>query len=241
MTYSSRRKEVHNGTNDIISGLRINVVDSILGSMPMRAAARTSILSRKWRNGIKELTIDIEDGITYQLPSYISYCEELRRLTLCNCVFKPQHLSGGFRNLFSLYLKKISFTENLLETLVFIALLLECLMFAKCNGIHHFKVDVPKLKALHVSGSYGVELICFRNISNLEDVRIIMGKEVKSMGQDKSISLINFLVDLSRVLNVKFDGIALKDVATTDDALQPALNYLEASDSTDLTLNELQY
>lgn len=46
---SHQRISVHTGMADIVSGLPRNIVNNILERMPVRDAARTSILSRKWR------------------------------------------------------------------------------------------------------------------------------------------------------------------------------------------------
>ncbi|GMP83042.1 hypothetical protein CsSME_00037112 [Camellia sinensis var. sinensis] len=50
MTDSHKRIAIDNGTDDIVSGLPRNLIDNILERMPVRDAARTSILSRNWRS-----------------------------------------------------------------------------------------------------------------------------------------------------------------------------------------------
>ncbi|CAL5350019.1 unnamed protein product [Camellia sinensis] len=52
MIDSHKRIAIDNGTDDIVSGLPRNLIDNILERMPVRDAARTSILSRNWRRPV---------------------------------------------------------------------------------------------------------------------------------------------------------------------------------------------
>ncbi|XP_059650299.1 F-box/FBD/LRR-repeat protein At1g13570-like [Cornus florida] len=180
------------------------------------------------RNGIKELILFDANHNPYHLPSYLFSRPQLTRLSLCNCVIKPLHLSGGFRNLVSLYMKQISFDSILFGTLVVKAPLLLQLKLSSCKGINHFNVNAPKLKDLHVSNCHGVELMCFRSMANLKDVSIVFSfRKVKDVSisrckeeqlhfpvqnsrKGKSINLISFFDYLPRIRRLTLDGFFLK-------------------------------
>ncbi|XAR65349.1 hypothetical protein NMG60_11009443 [Bertholletia excelsa] len=49
MSNRCKKQAVDKGTNDVISSLPRDIIDSILERLPIRDVARTSILSRKWR------------------------------------------------------------------------------------------------------------------------------------------------------------------------------------------------
>ncbi|XP_028065108.1 F-box/FBD/LRR-repeat protein At1g13570-like isoform X2 [Camellia sinensis] len=243
MTDSHKRIAIDNGTDDIVSGLPRNLIDNILERMPVRDAARTSILSRNWsgpvlkfslyipnthcdwdlhvtqwllflsRNGIKELNLDNRNVKSYKLPSYVFSCPELTHLKLRNCVFKPPEVFGGFCNLISLHFEKMVFAANIFGTLVPSVPLLETLNFSGCTGIEHFNIHSPKLKTFFATDSRDVKSISFQSTPNLTMISIVLGKKAENPGQGSTINLNKFLYDLPRILKICFDGFFLKLLA----------------------------
>ncbi|CAL5421456.1 unnamed protein product [Camellia sinensis] len=126
MIDSHKRIAIDNGIDDIVSGLPRNLIDNILERMPVRDAARTSMLSRNWRrlfkqlsrNGNKELNLDNRNVKSYKLPSYVLSCPKLTHLKLRNCICKLPEAFVGLCNLISLPFEKMAFAANIFETLV---------------------------------------------------------------------------------------------------------------------------
>ncbi|XP_059650300.1 F-box/FBD/LRR-repeat protein At1g13570-like [Cornus florida] len=292
MSYSQRRKAEKSDKEDVISGLPRNIIDSILDGMPVRDAARTSILSTKWRytwkshtnlvldkqfyddkfktsnmlaatrrsykfvclineilqlrrgpilkfslyipilhypnqrrcidncivllswNGIKQLTLENEDDVPYELPPHLFSCLKLTHLRLCYCVFKSPRPTVVFGHLISLYLNRIIFSDNRpFGKVVVSAPLLQFLALETCNGIGNVNMQTPKLEVLHVLDSLEVESICLKRIPNLTVIRIELCKELESRLGLGSIDMTNIFGDLPKIQKLTFDAFFVKFLA----------------------------
>ncbi|KAJ0683235.1 putative F-box domain, leucine-rich repeat domain superfamily, F-box-like domain superfamily [Helianthus annuus] len=113
----------------IISSMPDNVVTNILDRLPLQDAVRTSILSRNWRQGIKDLTICNDDGPLLNLPTHLFSCLELRHLKLDSCYFDPPASFHGFPNLLSLELHNVQIESG--EVIEF---------FSQCPALTNLKM-----------------------------------------------------------------------------------------------------
>ncbi|XP_059650302.1 F-box/FBD/LRR-repeat protein At1g13570-like [Cornus florida] len=128
MNYSNIGEEVHNGTEDIISDLPRNVIDSILEFMPMQDAARTSNLSRKWRNIWSSHPIPVLDK-----EFFVKTFETERTYEFEKLINKLLFSHNGPILKFSLYIPEEYFVQTLLID--------QWMPFLSKNGIKELFLD----------------------------------------------------------------------------------------------------
>ncbi|KAA8529277.1 hypothetical protein F0562_033924 [Nyssa sinensis] len=77
---------------------------------------------------------------------------------------------------------------------------------------------------------------------SLTDVRVALCRKVEHSKHGESFNLVEFLGNLPKIVRLCCDGFFLKFLAagSSDNAMEPILNYLEAPDCMDQTLDHLQ-
>ncbi|CAL5350016.1 unnamed protein product [Camellia sinensis] len=210
---------------DQISELPRNIIEGILERMSIRDAARTSILSTKWRSiwtTISQLklgnqffkdTLKVKPIVKHELiliVGFFSFRGMLTRLELVNAIFKAPRESSGFHNLISLHFKKIAFAHNILRTLFSMSPLLQRLTIKHCTGIGNLNIQAPKLKRLRVQLNSEIQSICFMNTQNLSYVAIIFGLTMGSPKSVKTPNVVRFLGDFPRIAELNLDGFFIK-------------------------------
>ncbi|XP_028065111.1 F-box/FBD/LRR-repeat protein At1g13570-like isoform X2 [Camellia sinensis] len=136
MTDSHKRIAIDNGTDDIVSGLPRNLIDNILERMPVRDAARTSILSRNWRyiwSSLPHLVLD------KRFFADIIRNNPLYAYTFVSIISNILLLHSGPILKFSLYIPNIHCDWDLHVT--------QWLLFLSRNGIKELILDNRNVKS----------------------------------------------------------------------------------------------
>ncbi|XP_028055110.1 uncharacterized protein LOC114259296 [Camellia sinensis] len=102
-------------------------------------------------NGIKALSVDNWNIITYKLSSFLLECYELTRLMLRNCIFKQP--VEGFRNLQFLCLEKIAFGSDIVGDVTLSTPSLVQAELVDCMGFRYLNIHAPELKNFVVASS----------------------------------------------------------------------------------------
>ncbi|THG16439.1 hypothetical protein TEA_021694 [Camellia sinensis var. sinensis] len=136
MTDSHKRIAIDNGTDDIVSGLPRNLIDNILERMPVRDAARTSILSRNWRyiwSSLPHLVLD------KRFFADIIRNNPLYAYTFVSIISNILLLHSGPVLKFSLYIPNTHCDWDLHVT--------QWLLFLSRNGIKELNLDNRNVKS----------------------------------------------------------------------------------------------
>ncbi|KAI7728729.1 hypothetical protein M8C21_005303 [Ambrosia artemisiifolia] len=101
---------------DLITTLPQAIIETILCLLPIEEAARTSILSKEWRNHtLKKLRFNFNDQSSYGLPlSFFTSFPQLTDLDLEHCVINHKPIFNGFGSLTRLSLSNISISKETL-------------------------------------------------------------------------------------------------------------------------------
>ncbi|XP_071704819.1 F-box/FBD/LRR-repeat protein At1g13570-like [Rutidosis leptorrhynchoides] len=154
------------------------------------------------RDCVRKLVL-INSNQSYQLPSYLFYCSELRYLKLKNCIFKPPLEFQGFVYLEVLWLQNIAFGANLSETFnvcSFLELLevsLLPLQFSIAENIPNWLPRAADRLARLQFYNFNFSaldqlqgaLFMLRNSPNLEQLSVILGLGLRNMHLDEKSAL----------------------------------------------------
>ncbi|THG14766.1 hypothetical protein TEA_006810 [Camellia sinensis var. sinensis] len=246
-------KKMCGSTSDIITRLPDNVKETILMSLPLQDAVRTSISSRKWRytwarlpqlvfddkfcresirnqkNELiktiyQEFKLHIRKGEPYKLPSSLFSGLQLKDLTLRSGMFKPPPEEfKGFRSLLRLELCKVAITANIFSSLISSCPLLEELTLEDCSSLDCLEIYVPNLIFLFYESH--VRSICFKNTPHPAKVSINL--KVYTNGETLKEGEASNMVG---IIPFSFFQVFNDD---------PVLELLEAQDWSDISLNQL--
>uniref|UniRef100_A0A453GU89 F-box domain-containing protein n=1 Tax=Aegilops tauschii subsp. strangulata TaxID=200361 RepID=A0A453GU89_AEGTS len=147
----------------------------------------------------RSVTIRLNSGPGYRIPSCLFSIGDLRVLHLQNCVFSLPRVFQGFKRLTHLDLKNFSSTDIDIQNLVSFCPVLSYLKLASFEGINYLNVQAPKLKRLHVFGDFeDINL----DAPNLEAAVLSLAHEAKAqqsvpIAHDKESHVKKSLGDLS--------------------------------------------
>ncbi|XP_016485511.1 F-box/FBD/LRR-repeat protein At1g13570-like isoform X1 [Nicotiana tabacum] len=176
------------------------------------------------RNGVKELTLNMSNNTTYNLPSYIFNCPTLTHLELLSCVFKPPTPFLGFPNLVILRLEKITFVPTT-EFGVINAPLLVRLTLIYCNGTKYLNIVSSRLNSLVVRKSYyDIELSCFMNCKNLIILYLVTSNPI--FGDRSKLQKLLLSLPILEVLILSSSFLELLSAGTVPQGLPFTLNCL---------------
>ncbi|XP_060207923.1 F-box/FBD/LRR-repeat protein At1g13570-like isoform X2 [Lycium barbarum] len=174
---------------DTISNLPSNILDGILGCLPLKDAVKTSILSKDWRykwvtrqkldfdeKNVQEFTLHIFSGNEYHLPSQIFTFQQLWHLELGRCLFHPPPDFKGFEKLINLDLQCVIFDPAIIRNLISKCPLLERLRLNWCTDFDIFEIDAANLKCFDFVGIS--KSICFKNTPMLRNVTVWLDSNV---------------------------------------------------------------
>uniref|UniRef100_A0A453GTR5 F-box domain-containing protein n=1 Tax=Aegilops tauschii subsp. strangulata TaxID=200361 RepID=A0A453GTR5_AEGTS len=160
----------------------------------------------------RSVTIRLNSGPGYRIPSCLFSIGDLRVLHLQNCVFSLPRVFQGFKRLTHLDLKNFSSTDIDIQNLVSFCPVLSYLKLASFEGINYLNVQAPKLKRLHVFGDFeDINL----DAPNLEAAVLSLAHEAKAqqsvpIAHDKESHVKKSLGDLSGIKTLGISGIFMK-------------------------------
>ncbi|KAI5001623.1 hypothetical protein ZWY2020_026273 [Hordeum vulgare] len=109
------------------------------------------ILSRK---SPRSITIELNQGPRYRIPSCLFFISNLKSLHLENCTISLPPLFHGFKSLTDLCLKYFSSTDMDIQNLISFCPILTDLILISFKGIHSLNIQAPTLKYLVVDGDF---------------------------------------------------------------------------------------
>ncbi|KAL4561332.1 hypothetical protein LXL04_033496 [Taraxacum kok-saghyz] len=167
------------------------------------------------RKGVRELDI-ANLNQRYQLPSYIFYCQKLRKLKLDNCIFKPPLQFEGFLDLEELELKNIVFGKNLNGTQISLPGL-KNLYLNSCTDVYNFNIKAEKLEILYLGlcadATFLLRLLdtqCLTCLTTLIVDRIIFNNLTKDLKAAKKVNFATMFSHLPRITTLVIDSHILK-------------------------------
>ncbi|CAL1392425.1 unnamed protein product [Linum trigynum] len=150
-------------SGDRITDLPADVIQRILVFLPIKDAAKTSILSRKWRHqwrGIKELVLQLSTEL-YKVHSSLFSALHLETLELGCCEITPPSWSVGFSKLTNLQLVGVTLPYDFFENFLPKCPMLEHLVVVCCDGpAGELQIMAPYLKDFIFVGSKDVFIKC---------------------------------------------------------------------------------
>ncbi|VAH86026.1 unnamed protein product [Triticum turgidum subsp. durum] len=160
----------------------------------------------------RSVTIRLNSGPGYRIPSCLFSIGDLRVLHLQNCVISLPRVFQGFKRLTHLDLKNFSSTDMDIQNLVSFCPILSYLKLASFEGINYLNVQAPKLKRLHVFGDFeDINL----DAPNLEAAILSLAHEAKAhqsvpIAHDMESHVKKSLGDLSGIKTLGISGIFMK-------------------------------
>ncbi|KAM3336328.1 hypothetical protein ACQJBY_030364 [Aegilops geniculata] len=160
----------------------------------------------------RSVTIRLNSGPGYRIPSCLFSIGDLRVLHLQNCVISLPRVFQGFKRLTHLDLKNFSSTDIDIQNLVSFCPVLSYLKLASFEGINYLNVQAPKLKRVHVFGDFeDINL----DAPNLEAAVLSLAHEAKAQQSvpivyDKESHVKKSLGDLSGIKTLGISGIFMK-------------------------------
>ncbi|AES59065.1 F-box/RNI/FBD-like domain protein [Medicago truncatula] len=136
----------------------------------------------------------------------------LQHLNLNYCWLKPPTIFEGFRNLKSLYLNRVTMTQDAFNNMMSGCPLLERLTLTKIDGLTHINIHAPSLKFFEIEDEF--ESINFDNTFQLATIFVYM-KSKSNQGRLHGFSsnLLKFFDHLPRIQSLKIDDGFLKYLA----------------------------
>ncbi|RHN77036.1 putative leucine-rich repeat domain, L domain-containing protein [Medicago truncatula] len=146
------------------------------------------------------------------IPSSLFSCQGLQHLNLNYCWLKPPTIFEGFRNLKSLYLNRVTMTQDAFNNMMSGCPLLERLTLTKIDGLTHINIHAPSLKFFEIEDEF--ESINFDNTFQLATIFVYM-KSKSNQGRLHGFSsnLLKFFDHLPRIQSLKIDDGFLKYLA----------------------------
>ncbi|AES58928.2 F-box/RNI/FBD-like domain protein [Medicago truncatula] len=168
------------------------------------------------RRSIKELVLGLSIGQSYKIPWCLFSCQSLHYLTLFSCLLKPPSMIEGLKNLKSLYLVKVTISQDAFESLISSCPLLEKLMLAEFDGFTQINIHAPNLNGLGIVGKF--EDISFENTYLLNyvivDLSLCLNSESNhSRLQGSSSNLLNFFAHIHHIYKLDIRGYFFKYLA----------------------------
>ncbi|CAL1392443.1 unnamed protein product [Linum trigynum] len=166
-------------TADTIINIPDGVIERILVFLPIKDAARTSLLSRDWRHrwrskGVQELSLLFWECHHLQVYSSLFFALPLNRLKLQYCTFSLASSFVGFSKLNLVEFNDVFLPDNFYENFIPNCPLLEELRVFDCIGTDPVFV-APSLKVLLFRS--GFEKICFKYTPLLSVVSVLDTEE----------------------------------------------------------------
>ncbi|KAK4371093.1 hypothetical protein RND71_010568 [Anisodus tanguticus] len=210
------------------------------------------------RNGVKELTLNMSDNISYKLPYYIFNCSTLTYLELFNCAFKPSNYFLGFQNLIDLHLEKVTFMPTMEFYVINVPLLLDLTIYF-CRGTQYLKIVSPQLESVVVHEGDYLVLNCFMNCKKLSVLGLELDEVLLNAIKipDGLFSTLNWLwhlelgADFRKVDHTSYALQLIKSfpnlsklqiwVYDSDDNDETVLKYLDTPSCLNQPLNKLKY
>ncbi|XP_052188100.1 F-box/FBD/LRR-repeat protein At1g13570-like [Diospyros lotus] len=157
-------------------------------------------------NDIQELSLLIQRGQAYKLPSSFFSCLQLKHLELRFCTFNPPPRFGGFSMLLSLEFQDVSITSKVLSTLISSCPRLEKLKLGSCKifSFSNLEISAPKLTSLVFDGKF--RSLSFKNTPKLARISLLLYEMFPSQryeGEDLS----NWLTLFSGLPALEFLGV----------------------------------
>nr|GMD63272.1 F-box/FBD/LRR-repeat protein At1g13570-like [Ipomoea batatas] len=239
--------------DDKLINLPMDVLNCILDHLPIRDAARTSVLSRKWRYiwaGHPNLVLDPKNIVTVTKNDFVGIGNGILlqhigpiltfHVDISDCIFKPPcGTTGSFHSLKQLSLNQVAFKPEVSAS-IFTASKLETLHLLKCSGMDHLNFDgcSPSLSSLVLYMNHGVKLRCFMNCKSITSAKLVLPMEVNYLGLGKRINLASLFEHWPLISNLFLDGYHLKLLAADSitSALPVKVNHLR-----DLTLYGISF
>ncbi|XP_077215728.1 F-box/FBD/LRR-repeat protein At1g13570-like [Tasmannia lanceolata] len=170
-----------------------------------------------WRNGIKELILDISGGEHYKVPSCLFLYHEMSHLELFFCVLNTPSTFKGFSSLTSLDLQRIIITSDTLEWLISDCPLLGRLILQNIDGLTHLRFHAPNLQYLCLCSVF--EVLHFENtplISTLIIDSYSSVAESKYLKQGETCNLVKILRYLHGLESLELKSYFLQVLALGD-------------------------
>ncbi|KAK4729846.1 hypothetical protein R3W88_022834 [Solanum pinnatisectum] len=175
-----------------ISNLPYNVLDKILGSLPLKDAVKTSILSKDWRykwvtraeldfrsefftsfNDNQEAKKTIYQVLRLHQGPILKFTLQHPNLICYRDIYNWM-LFLSKKNLISVNLQHVILYPTLFRNLITKCPLLESLMLTRCTAFDVLEIDAPNLKYFDFLGTS--KSICFKNVPMLKTVGVCLNR-----------------------------------------------------------------
>ncbi|CAL5338522.1 unnamed protein product [Camellia sinensis] len=149
-----------------------------------------------------------------------------------------ENSSCGFGRLVNLELENVVIVKEKFGSFISNCPLLEQLRLDDCSSFDSLKINAPNLKVFSFLGFF--KLISFKSTPHLAAISIVLfplDANVKQHEKDKDSELVKFFHSLPAIENLYLDSNILK---LLDRIKDPVVEYLQAQDFTNLSLNQLR-
>ncbi|CAI0552799.1 unnamed protein product [Linum tenue] len=159
---------------DKISSLPNNLIEHILTFLPLREAAKTSVLSTAWRRTwVNRPSVVFDDQFWKPYPVEVAANKQLKKLRLYACAFTSSQISfEEFRMLTSLDLRWIKFPNAARVSFIIRCPLLLTFTLIACDTANGTYLDIlseaPSLSYFHCVGNFSS--VCVKYAPHLKDV-----------------------------------------------------------------------
>ncbi|MCD9560893.1 hypothetical protein HAX54_019716 [Datura stramonium] len=123
------------------------------------------------RNGIEQLVLRFPQGKTYNLPSSLFRCSQLRHLNLRFCSIHHPSAFQGFDHLSHLELCEVTISSELLKSLISHCPLLEHLVLESSEKLGSIEINSPMLRSFYFTGD--ISSLCLKNVPRLVKVTLL--------------------------------------------------------------------
>ncbi|KAL7617369.1 hypothetical protein Lser_V15G03058 [Lactuca serriola] len=145
------------------------------------------------RRGVRELIL-ANSNRSYELPSCVFSCLELRSLKMVNCFFNPPRAFEGFLNLEELLLHHSDFGGRLCGTKINLPRL-KRLALVTCTNVYNFNINATKLQTLIVLDCPDAMLLRLLDSPCLFQAIIALRKPIQDFVRVEKITLATLMLN----------------------------------------------
>ncbi|KAL8157779.1 hypothetical protein AgCh_002472 [Apium graveolens] len=202
----SGAKSLRRLDNDRISNLPIELIHCIFGRLPVHDAAKTSVLSKTWRNVWKMHPVVKLDDQFFLKVMFKNKNSILTQELIQSRLSEPTFHSECFANLTTVRLVEISISSDMSFGTQIQELYLE-----KCKGIEHLACQLTtsnNLRTLNISRSETIDCRWIECTKKLESFGLQL--PAANSNTNRSVDLISLLSNSPRINTLLLNGFTLE-------------------------------